>query len=335
VGDDPASVADDLGRALAIEPEAIGIRLRLAALESSAGRKREARDLLEAAMREVPDDPAPGDALADLYLEMAHWHLSRRDAEQAFQAASRAVAVRPSLPPALVFLGELHEQRGEWKVAEGLYLRALDRDPAHVDARRGMARFLVARGLGTLSRMGELGKLPEERREEAAGEVRAAVREDFLRAIEYAGDAPDADPARSWLRNADRREPSGAADELCRRAVEEVRAGRLVEALALLELAVREDGTDPRNWYLLSRVAYEHKDYALARKALDQTLALEPEHLDALVDSARLHYIRGETQAALKACRRFLRLVDVPGLRERAAARIETVREIERLASGG
>lgn len=104
------------------EPDAFADRLERARQLLKAGGRRRARKIVDGVLAEAPDHPVA-------LLLSAQIALDRGDFDAAFEAATKAVAVDPSLADAHLALGVVHEQRGETPAAVRAYRKYLELAP--------------------------------------------------------------------------------------------------------------------------------------------------------------------------------------------------------------
>ena len=95
-----------------------------------------------------------------------------------------------------------------------------------------------------------------------------------------------------------------------------LRGGNPVGAYQLLEEAVKGDATHPSLWLNLAAALHGLNRVAEEKAALERVLAIEPNHVPALLQKASLHERQGEPRAAATTYRAALEIlppkVDVP-----------------------
>ncbi|MCC6930672.1 MAG: tetratricopeptide repeat protein [Gemmatimonadaceae bacterium] len=82
------------------------------------------------------------------------------------------------------------------------------------------------------------------------------------------------------------------------------KAGRLAEAAATLEQAVRESPMDPELWFQGGTLAIKLKEFAFARSLFDMVARVNPTDAQAIYNAGYCHFRLGEPEAALAAYER-------------------------------
>lgn len=306
-GDLPGSLRD-LMKALELDVRDLSLFARASRMLLRAGENRRAAEVLRAGLRVDPQSALLRTELCNLLLAQSRRHLNAQDAALALRAAEEALKLLPEAPETHVAMGDAFAALGRWEPAQAAWQAALDIDAAHRDARRGMARYLQARGLGTLADLQRVVRaLPEAERAAKEQELRDRVMADFRRSLELGGDWEELGLARRHLEEVTERERRDAGQDLQNRARASLAAGRTTEALELARNAVRVDGTSVSGQFLLARAELAGGDRDAALKALSATLALEPTHLGALGAAAQLHFIKGDSEDALRCAEAFVR----------------------------
>jgi tetratricopeptide (TPR) repeat protein len=125
----------DSGGALALDVRSAPAAIRLAGLLRSVARHGEAIAVLEATLSAIGDD-------ADLHMLLASTCAEANRTEEAITHYEKAAAAEPRATRALIALGNLHRQAGQFERAHDCYQRALELDPENCDALVDLLRHL-------------------------------------------------------------------------------------------------------------------------------------------------------------------------------------------------
>ena len=309
-GDLPGSL-QDLLKALELDVREIPLFARAAALLQRAGENRKAVEILRAGLRVDPNSPLLRTELGSLLLAQSRRHLGASAADMALRAAEEALRLLPDVCETHVAMGDAFAALGRWEAAEGAWQAALDINANDRDAQRGMARFLQARGLGTLADLQRaLRSVPEAERVQREQELRDRVRADFRRALELGGDWDELSLSRRHIAEVTERERRTTGLELQQRAQASLAAGRIAEAQALARSALKVDGASAAGNFLLARIELAAEDPSAALVALQATLAIDPKHLAANAAAAQLYFVKGNADEARRCAERFLRVAE-------------------------
>jgi tetratricopeptide (TPR) repeat protein len=276
--------ADTFRRALALEPENVPARVRLADLAAQSGKGDEAESLYREALARDPDCAPAQVGLARLALE-------RRRPAEAVDLLQRALAWQPDAVAIHQALGLAYRDLGDRDRARQHLRRVPDQkmaqealpmaDPfqAALDAARVGARGHDLRAMRAMN---------EGRFELAAIEFRQALL---------------ADPDRVYARH-------GLALALSR-------SGKHEEAVVALEELLRRDPSHAASRLLLSRVLAAQGRLAAARTGLEALLKESPGDAEARSQLADVCFEQGDLRAALDHYTRALALAP-----ERTEARL-------------
>ena len=124
-----------LRRAIELGPGLASPRIELAALLKNIGRQAEAFDWLEEGHRLNPSDGRGLHLLGQIYLEQGL-------VDAALELLERAVVALPKDTDVLTNLGLARQTAGKFAEVETCYRKALEIDPEHIGALRGMGRLL-------------------------------------------------------------------------------------------------------------------------------------------------------------------------------------------------
>jgi golgin subfamily B member 1 len=268
----------DKGRAAAIRRELATLRAdKLGDLEGAIAR-------YEAALDKDPAEVAALQALEDLYEKTGR-------TEEYLRTLERLITYAPEgekLVKLRKLASELEDRDGAAGRARAAYEKILDLEPHAEDAFRGLGRLLAADG-----KWYEVVALVE--RHIASARSPAQKLELYLENAQI-NERELADPHRAiecYLN-------ALAIDETCRPAL--VALARLYQRTEAWDRAVQilvrhaelEGNRGAAEWAEAGRIAYEHEDDAeLAERHLEKALSIDPAHLGALRNAARLHQARG------------------------------------------
>lgn len=183
--------------------------------------------------------------------------------------------------------------------AEELLRKALDVNPAYIEARLDLANVLQRRGLGAQAEIERKRAFDDARsgKLEMTARAKAAV-------LEGRGLASEAISAWQEVLSLDQRSNDA------RRRVAELAATALRrdEAIAFLDLMTTQDPYDLSSLRRKAELLEGGDDFAGAAEALGRALAIAPEDDDLLQQLGRVQAKSGDTAAAVKTLRRALEL---------------------------
>ncbi len=245
-----------LKSALALQPDNIGLRLRLGEVFLATGELSAARDVFRQLSEQFPHSDRAWAALGLLDAELG-------SADRALGELERALEENPLLPEVQLAYGELLLRRGSVDEALAAIRSAANllQDDPQVEARLGQA--LVAR-----RSFGEA--LPHLRSAVADGFDRADVRRSLALALIQEGLLAEASGV---LEKVPADDPSTRA----LLALVAYREGRLADARAVLEPLAAQQPTDAEVLNLLAATIYGQGSYAEALAYLDRVRQLLPE----------------------------------------------------------
>lgn len=247
--------------------------------------------------------------LAELLLAQGRQSQGAGDHARALRAAEEALQLLPDVAEGEALRGDALMSLGRWETAEAALKRALELGPGLADARRGMARFLQARGLGALADLkATLAATPEAERPAREQSLRDQVLADFRRALELGGDWVELALARRHVLGTEQAAKRAAAEELIRRGRAELKSGNAIAARELARQAVRVHGALPEASLFLARTELRCNDPDAALVALETVLQLDPDDLEALLLAAQLKHDGGKEKDARRLAQRFLDL---------------------------
>ncbi|HYC79329.1 MAG TPA: tetratricopeptide repeat protein [Planctomycetota bacterium] len=310
---DPAHAAADVVKAAEVEPTNRPVLRLVAEFLRKRGDDVNALKLLLKVRELAPDDPETAAALAFHFTAAGRAHLERGGGRAALgnarTAAREALLHRPEDPAAWTLLGDVATAEKDDLAAASAYERALRADPSFAPARLALARRHQARGIALMMRRAESRSTsrPGESRPVPDGALDPAVEAEFRAALRYAPEAEELDFARNRIRFADRDRTVRPAVDRARNALRE---RRIDEALALADAAVRMDDAYALAHETLACAALAAGDHDRALEAFRRVLELDPRNPMALVESARLHWRRGDYDAAKARADAFLKLTE-------------------------
>ncbi len=127
-----------------VDEQRAWLRRRILDNYKRAGRSGQAITFYKQAVKAAPDD-------LDLRLELALALLANQQTIAARNEANRILEKDGQHLGAHLLLAEAHQARGEWYAAEQTLRRALEIDPRHEAARRGLAQMLFQRGINSFN----------------------------------------------------------------------------------------------------------------------------------------------------------------------------------------
>jgi|GEM_PF-4136651 tetratricopeptide (TPR) repeat protein len=320
-GDRPGALRDLL---LALERNVRDLPLfaRAARELMAVGENRRAVAVLRLGLRVDGTSSVLRTLLAEILLAQGRQSQGAGDHARALRAAEEALQLLPDVAEAEALRGDALMSLGRFETAEPALKRALEIAPDLSDARRGMARFLQARGLGALADIQRVLKaMPAETRAAHEQSIRDRVLADFRRALELGGDWSELALARRHVLNAEESDKRAAAEDLIQRGKSELKLGNATAARELARQAVRVHGALPSASLLLARTELACGDGTAALGALETVLQFEPDSLEALLAAAQIEAAGSKLTAARRHAQRFLELTAGDGAAEFEAER--------------
>jgi tetratricopeptide (TPR) repeat protein len=283
------------------------------------GRYREARPLLERAVKAEPKNAAAHYALGLVHLN------SDQDFEKAAACLEKAVALDERNAEYHFQLGVAYgrialtagklRQIGLAAKVKRQGLKSIELDPRHIEARNGMIQFYTAAP-------GIMGGSKEEAREQAA---------EVARLDPYQGELSWALIASSERNSAELEKRYKAALALNPdgwQALQSygshcLRRNRADEALAMFErlMPIRPD--DPRSLELMGDALAAKSREAEALQSYDKALSLRPDYDPVVFKLARFHERKGDAARAADYYGRYLALVKTGRRADQARARLK------------
>ncbi len=309
LGGDRQGSLRDLLQALERNVRDLQLFARAARELMSVGENRRAVAILRLGLRVDPRAEDLRTLLAELLLAQGRQSQGAGDHARALRAAEEALQLLPDVAEGEALRGDALMSLGRWETAEASLRRALELGPELSDARRGMARFLQARGLGALADLkSTLAVTPEAERSEREQIIRDQVLADFRRALELGGDWIELALARRHVLGTEQAEKLAAATAILTRGKAELKSGNAVAARELARQAVRVHGALPEASLLLARTERACGDGAAALAAFENVLRFDPDQLEALFEAARLQAAAGNAKEAKRRAQHFLAL---------------------------
>ena len=240
-----------------------------------------------------------------IYLEQ------QREVDRAIQSYLTTIRLDPSFASAYVKLGSIYESAGDLQQAEALYKEALAYQPDLIPAQLGVAKLMMQS-----QRIRQAGFILKDVYAENPNHLQCNLylaryfltrgeTEEALSIFKEGEGAFNNSPefhfeyAQVLLETGNQ---SGAINEL-NQALETAPSGTGLESVRTTNKIQAEVH------YSLARIHVEHSEYRLADKQLDACLIKSPDHLDALLLSARTAI---ENQQSAKAVERLVNLVARP-----------------------
>lgn len=333
---DNVGALHDLLKAVECAPDHAQPRLRAARHLLRIGQNKRAAEFLLAAHRRAPSDPAIRRELSSLYAAQARTHRNAGEVEKSMIAAKEAVRFDPENPEAHLEVAQTDEGAQRYEEAQKSYSRVLELSPESEEASLGLARYHQARGLSVIATLKErVASANPGEREVLERNLRDLVLAEFRKALELAQGSADVAIARRHVREASDAAKDQAGAELREKGESELNSGRVEAAIEILRQAVRVDGKNIDNHYLLGRALAQAGDRQGALTELRTVIALDPEHFPALVAAANLSYVKGDFDDARRHGERVLRLGKDPMILEAFADEIEATKKLMLLCERG
>lgn len=303
--------------ALAAEKGAfVPAKLRLAALDYTAGRTAEGHEHVDQVLKAHPNDAAAlvlkGRLLlleksveqaigrfqaaiaANNQYDLAHFWLGaayagRGQTSEARQAFTETLKLSPSFVPAQVALSRLNLRTGDADAALALAQQATRTAPGSVDARTALVWALagtkdVARAQQELNvLMSALPNAPDVLVLQGALDM---MRKDPGAAEQSFAKALDVQP--------------GSYEALAGMLQVQIARGDLAGAQARADAAVSRAPADAKTLVLAARTHVTAREFAKAEQALRKALEADPNHLDAYGLLGQLYIAQGRADAALR-----------------------------------
>jgi len=292
-------------QALKLDPGASFLFEELTDLYIQSGRLKDAVAEAQDILKREPNNLDARRILGRIYTRMIGDAQSGKVNEEMLRSATeqyqQITAKDPKDIDSWLTLGRLYRTASNSVEAEKAYGHVLEIDPSNEDALTGLA--IVYSDVGDTQKAIEKLKAvttkdPNPRTLSALASFYEQLR-DYQSAAETLRKALELDPENSRIKRT-------LAKDL-------LESNNLDEALKFYQDMAGDDPHDPEAALRISEIYREKRDFAKARKYLDQAKAADPDNLEVRYDEVNLLAVEGQTDKAIDALKSILKETERPG----------------------
>ncbi|RKZ34650.1 MAG: PEP-CTERM system TPR-repeat protein PrsT, partial [Gammaproteobacteria bacterium] len=315
-----AKATEYLDKAAKLSPDTAAIRTQLAISHLAAGSSDKAISELQTAV-----DMDPKFTRADVLLALTH--IQKRDFDKALEAATTLAEKQPENPLPKNLMGAAYEGKGDIAKARANYAKALEIQPDYATAALNLARLdlrenktaeakkryesVLEKRPNNVQALVALAKLASDaKRNDESIQLLTRARDNNPRAVE-----PRLILANYYMRRGEGARALDLTDEAAKIAPNnptvlmlkgraQMAAGERESALATFEGLAKRYPDSPNAHYQLALAQGQNSDADGARKSLDKTLELAPNHLAAKLALGSLLLRTGQPESAMTLAKR-------------------------------